>query len=501
MRTPFFSAALVALLACSSELPGPNPNTPDPAATGGVASANGGAPASSGGVSGAPATNTGGSAGAGTGATAPEGGKTGTGTGATSGSPTAGTGAGGDGNAGAGATSGARSTGGVANAGAPNGGTSGDGGMANAGAAGDGGGSNAGAPSTGGMPNNATTLAAKYEGYFSIGAAVDSQSVSTHADLLRKHFNSITPENEMKFESLQPSEGNFTFADADRIVDFATRNGMKVRGHALVWHTQNPSWLFSNGAGGTVSREVLLTRMRNHIDTVMRRYRGKVYAWDVVNEAIMEDGSYRDGNEEEGKQSRWYQILGESYIAEAFKAAHEADPDAKLFYNDFYNYIPAKHQGIYEMLKGLLEQGVPVHGVGLQCHINVEPSKDPNNQAYYQSVENLEKAIELYASLGLEVHVTELDVSLYIPGITYTPDQFYTAATFTEALQEQQAARYREFFELFRKHAGAITSVTFWGIADDNTWLSEFSSGRKDFPLLFDTNHQPKKAFHAVMDF
>jgi endo-1,4-beta-xylanase len=220
-----------------------------------------------------------------------------------------------------------------------------------------------------------------------------------------------------------------------------------------------------------------------------------------VNEAILEDGSYRGGNLPDGQNSRWYEILGESYIAEAFKSAHEADPDAKLFYNDFYNYIPAKQQGIYDMLKGLLDQGVPVHGVGLQAHFNIEPSTVTTNQAYHQHVANLEEAIELYSSLGLEVQVTELDMSLYIPGVTYNPSTFYTTATFTDDLKAKQAARYREFFELFRKYSSVITGVTFWGIADDNTWLSEFSSGRKDFPLLFDVDHRPKPAFDAVMDF
>lgn len=361
----------------------------------------------------------------------------------------------------------------------------------------------AGAAGRGGTGNSAgaTSLGQKYAALFPIGAAVDSQSYMTHAALLTKHFTSITPENEMKFESLQRNEGQFTYDAADRIVNFATQNGMFVRGHALVWHTQNPSWLFVNGSGGQVSRETLLTRMRTHISNVMGHFRGKVYVWDVVNEAFMDDGSYRTGSEEEGKQSKWHQILGESYIAEAFRAAHEADPNAKLFYNDFYNYIPAKQQAIYEMLRGLLDQGVPVHGVGLQCHINIEPSTDPANQSYHQNVANLERAIELYASLGLEVHVTEMDVSLYIPGRTYTPDMFYTQATFTDELEAKQAARYREFFELFRKHADTITNVTFWGVADDNTWLSEFDSGRKDFPLLFDTSHNPKQAYHAVVDF
>jgi endo-1,4-beta-xylanase len=324
----------------------------------------------------------------------------------------------------------------------------------------------------------------------------------THAAVLTKHFNSITPENDMKFDALEPTENNFTYGTADKIVAFATSNNMKVRGHALVWHRQNPSWVFSNGSGGNASADVLLARMKNHISNVVRHYRGKVYAWDVVNEAMMEDGDYRTGTESgTDQQSMWYAIIGKSYIAEAFKAAHEADPDAKLFYNDYYNYLPMKRQGIYNMLKELLDAGVPVHGVGLQCHLNIEPSTDPNNQSYYQTVENEEEAIKLYASLGLDVQITEMDVSLYISGKTYTSDQFYTTATFTDALQTEQAERYRQFFELFRKYQGTITGVTLWGIADDNTWLSEFSSGRKDFPLLFDTNHNPKKAYYAVVDF
>ncbi|WP_437611600.1 endo-1,4-beta-xylanase [Sorangium sp. So ce834] len=354
----------------------------------------------------------------------------------------------------------------------------------------------------GGVPDgDRNKLADRYKNYFPIGAAVDSQSYMTHAALLKTHFNSVTAENEMKFESLQRTEGNFTYDAADRIVSFAVASNMKIRGHALVWHSQNPSWLFSNGAGGTVSKEALLARMNSHISNVVRHFEGKVYAWDVVNEAMMEDGTYRTGNLADGQRSRWYEILGESYIAEAFKLAHAADPDAKLFYNDFYNYLPAKQQGIYKMLKGLLDQGVPVHGVGLQAHLNIEPSTVSTNQAYYQRVANMEEAIKLYSSLGLEVQVTELDISLYIPGVTYNPSTFYTTATFTDELKAKQAARYGEFFELFRKYRSVISGVTFWGIADDNTWLSEFSSGRKDFPLLFDVDHDPKPAYDAVVDF
>lgn len=406
----------------------------------------------------------------------------------------------------AGTVSGGASTGGATSSGggtASSGGGTASGGGASAGGAG--GRVNTGGMGSGGVLGSggraAASLREEYADYYPIGAAVDSQSYMTHAALLKKHFNSITPENEMKFEALQKTEGQFTYSTADQIVNFATSNNMKVRGHALVWHTQNPSWLFVNSSGGTVSKEVLLSRMKSHISNVVKHFKGKVYAWDVVNEAIMETGKYRGANEGEGKNSRWFEIMGESYIAEAFRAAHEADPDAKLFYNDFYDYIPAKQQGIYDMLKKLLDQGVPVHGVGMQCHLNIERSTVATNQGYHQTVENLEQAIKLYSSLGIAVQVTELDVSLYIPGVTYDSSSFYTTATFTNELKAKQAARYREFFELFRKYKSVITGVTFWGVADDNTWLSEFSSGRKDFPLLFDVNHNPKPAYDAVMDF
>ena len=419
------------------------------------------------------------------------GGAAGSGTAAIGGS--GGAGAGGAGTAGLG---GAQNAGGAA--GAPLGGAGASAGGA-AGAPGGSAGMGGIAPldATCGEATNATGVAEKYAGCFPIGAAVDSGAPTSHTALLKAHFNSVTAENEMKFASLEPSENSFSYSSADAIVNFATSNDMKIRGHTLVWHSQNPSWLFSGA-----SKDTLLARMRNHISKVMTHFKGKAYAWDVVNEAIMEDGSYRDGNEsDDSKKSQWYAIIGESYIEEAFKAAHEADPDAKLFYNDYYDYIPAKQQGIYDMLKGLLEKGVPVHGVGMQCHLNIQASTDMNNQAYYQDVKHLEDAIKLYSSLGLEVQVTELDLSLYIPGMTYTSDQFYTTATFTNELKAKQAARYKEFFELFRRYRNVITGVTFWGIADDNTWLSEFDSGRKDFPLLFDVNHAAKPAYDAVIDF
>lgn len=346
------------------------------------------------------------------------------------------------------------------------------------------------------------SLFRKYEGLFPIGAAVDPTSRQTHAALLEQHFNSVVAENEMKFESVEPTEGVFDYAEGDALVAFARAHGMKVRGHTLVWHRQTPDWVFVDAAGAPASRDVVLARLKHHIDNVVGHFKGSVYAWDVVNEAIMDDGEYRTVDEAEAdQQSRWHGVLGVDYIAKAFEYAHAADPEAKLFYNDYRTYIPAKRQAIYELLRGLLERGVPIHGVGLQCHVNIAPAADPSHHAVHQTIPELEATLELFASLGLEVQVTELDLSVYVPGVEYTPETFYTVETFTSAVQQQQAERYAAFFELFRKHAQVITGVTFWGIADDNTWLSEFSSGRKDFPLLFDVNHQPKPALHRVMAF
>lgn len=345
-------------------------------------------------------------------------------------------------------------------------------------------------------------LKTEFSDLFRVGAAVDSGSLETHAELLTTHFNSLTAENEMKFESLQRSEGRFNFTRADEIVDVAVANGMDVRGHALVWHRQTPSWVFRGPDGEPAERELVLQRMQDHISMVMDHFKGRVGAWDVVNEAFMNDGSLRTGDEEaEDQRSPWFESLGEDYVKDAFRMAHAGDPDAKLFYNDYYNYLPAKQEAIAELLSELLDEGVPVHGVGLQCHLNIEPSANPEHQSHAQTVENLENAIKLYQSLGLEVHITELDLSVYVAGNTYAEDDFYTAESFDRALQIKQGERYAEFFALFRKYAGTVTSVTFWGVADDNTWLSEFDSGRTDFPLLFDLEHQPKPAFFAVLDF
>ncbi|MBC3765488.1 endo-1,4-beta-xylanase [Neptunicella marina] len=357
-------------------------------------------------------------------------------------------------------------------------------------------------PSASNQPLKQQSLKQKYQDYFYVGAAADQNSYIDHAELLKTHFSSMTTENEMKFESLEPSQNQFDFALADKMVAFAKSNQMQMRGHALVWHRQTPQWVFFDETDNKRSKDQVLAIMKNHIDNVVGHFKGKVDYWDVVNEAIMDDGSMRTENESaDDQKSWWYGTIGKDYIAAAFHYAHAADPNAKLYYNDYYNYIPARQQAIYDLLKSLLEQGVPIDGVGLQAHLNTIPSDDPNHQSYYQSIENLEKAIQLYASLGLDVQITELDVSLYIGGHKYEKSDFYTADTIPAELDEKQAQRYADLFAMFRRNSQHISNVTFWGIADDNTWLSEFDSGREDFPMLFDVKHQPKSAFNAVMDF
>ncbi len=236
-----------------------------------------------------------------------------------------------------------------------------------------------------------------FKEHFLVGAAVNPVTLDTQRDLLIEHFNSVTAENEMKFERLHPSQDQYTFEAADRLVSLAKANGMGVRGHTLVWHNQTPKWVFEHQDGSPVDRETLLARMKSHIDTVLSRYRGDIYAWDVVNEAVSDSGS------ELLRPSKWLDIIGDDFIAKAFEYAHEADPGALLFYNDYNEAVPEKREKIYALVKSLLEQGVPIHGIGLQAHWSL----------HHPSVDDIRQAIERYASLGLKLHITELDVSMF----------------------------------------------------------------------------------------
>ncbi|GAB3924877.1 endo-1,4-beta-xylanase [Mucilaginibacter myungsuensis] len=320
-----------------------------------------------------------------------------------------------------------------------------------------------------------------YQNYFPIGVAITPQQLRDPAqrDLILKHFNSLTAENAMKMGPLHPEEGRYFWRDADSIVAFTQRHGLKLRGHNLCWHTQAPKWMFTDAQGIEVSKEVLLKRLKDHIQTVVSRYKGKIYAWDVVNEAIA------DERDRELRESPWSKICGEDFIFEAFKYAHEADPDAVLFYNDYNTEQPGKRQKIYNLLKRMKDAGIPVHGVGLQAHWSL---RGPSQA-------EIEKSIELFASLGLKVQITELDVSIF-------DDNKPDTLGFTPEREQQLADRYKMMFEVFRKHKQDITGVTFWNLSDKSTWLDNFPvRGRKNYPLLFDTQLQPKKAYRSVVDF
>lgn len=326
-----------------------------------------------------------------------------------------------------------------------------------------------------------------YAGYFSVGVAVGPKDlIGDEAQLIRQEFNSLTAENAMKMESLQPKEGWFNWQIADSIVNFAQRNGMKVRGHNLCWHQQTPEWIFKDSLGKEVTKPVLLQRLKNHITTVVNRYKGKVYAWDVVNEVIDDDSTKLLRN------SKWYQICGEDFIIKAFQYAHEADPTAKLFYNDYNTERPEKRERVYSFLKRLIDQGVPIHGVGLQAHWSI-----------YEPTENeLRIAIDRYAALGLEIQFTELDISIYPwekNNRKKRPDEF---DGLTPSLADQQANKYAMVFKVFRDYRNVITNITFWNLSDRYTWLDDYPvSGRKNYPLLFDTTLQRKRAYDKVIDF
>lgn len=308
---------------------------------------------------------------------------------------------------------------------------------------------------------------------------MNATTISSQRSLLLEHFNSITAENEMKFERLHPAKDRYTFEQADRLVGFAREHGMKMRGHTLVWHNQTPSWVFQDGNGMAAGREHLLSRMKQHIQTVVSRYSDDIYCWDVVNEVIADEGS------EPLRKSPWLDIVGPDFIDKAFEFAHEADPKAQLFYNDYNECSPEKRERIYSLVRGLMDRGVPIHGVGLQGHWKL----------YGPTLDSIRAAIERYAELGLKLQITELDISVYEHEDRRTDLKAPTAEMI--AMQEE---RYESIFRLFREYKDVITGVTFWGAADDYTWLDNFPvKGRKNWPFLFDEQQRPKRAFDKVI--
>jgi endo-1,4-beta-xylanase len=327
-----------------------------------------------------------------------------------------------------------------------------------------------------------------YKNYFLIGVSISPQSLKgDEQKLILKQFNSLTAENVMKPGPIHPEEKRYNWTPADEIINFAQANRLKLRGHTLCWHNQTPDWFFKNESGGIVTKEVLLQRLKDHITAVVSRYKGKVYAWDVVNEVIS------DKRDEYFRNTKWFEICGEEFVAKAFQYAHEADPDALLFYNDYNEIDSVKREKIIKMVQGLQRNGVPIHGVGLQGHWAVsEPSRS-----------QLDKTLKRFSELKLKLQITELDISVYPKEHSARErKQEESKTSFTAEKEKRQVEVYKMCFELFRKYKDAISGVTFWNVSDRHSWLDDFPvKGRKDYPLLFDQNLKEKKAYWEVVKF
>ena len=343
------------------------------------------------------------------------------------------------------------------------------------------------------------TLREVYEKDFTVGVALNMWIVNgrnaSAAELAGKQFSSLTAENDMKWQMIQPEPGRFRFDAADAYIKFAEKHKMEVIGHTLVWHSQTPRRVFEGEGGKPATREELLKRMREHIQTVAGRYKGKVKGWDVVNEALA------DGGPDILRDSPWRRIIGDDFIDHAFRFAKEADPEAELYYNDYGLEDPRKRANCVKLVKGMLERKVPIDGIGTQSHLHLERP----------SLDEIEKTIADFSALGLKVMITELDVDV-LPGrgapgnadisrreqgdATTNP---YTAGLPAE-MQEKLAKRYSDIFGIYLKHRKSVTRVTFWGLGDGMTWLNGFPiRGRTNHPMLFDRELKPKPAFEALI--
>ncbi len=343
----------------------------------------------------------------------------------------------------------------------------------------------------------APSLKDAYKDMFLIGTALNANHNFGHdtlgIKLIQDHFNSIVAENCMKSMHLQPTEGVFFFDEADKFIAFGEANNMHIVGHTLIWHSQAPDWLFTDENGEDVSREVMIERMRSHIHTVVGRYKGRVDGWDVVNEAVLDDGSWRN--------TKFYEIIGEEYIKLAFQFAHEADPDAELYYNDYAMSQEGKRNSVVEMVKKLQEEGIKIDGIGMQGHMGMD----------YPDISEFEKSIEAFGALGVKVMITEMDITLLPFPAGETAEVSLTAEyqekmnPYAEGLPEEVEAafnkRYSDFFGLFLKHQDKISRVTLWGLTDNDTWRNDWPiPGRTDYPLLFDRNYEPKAVVQQLID-
>lgn len=333
---------------------------------------------------------------------------------------------------------------------------------------------------------------------FKIGTAISSALMNDlpadYQELVAREFNAITMENDMKWERIHPRPGVWEWASPDKFVDFGVRRDMYIVGHVLVWHSQTPKWVFEDSQGKALSRDSLLSLMKQHIETVVGRYQGKIAAWDVVNESIDEDKGWR--------KSPWLNIIGREFMEKAFQFTHEVDPKAHLLYNDYNEHNPHKRAFIVDFVNRFKKKGVPIHGIGMQGHVGLG----------YPDIKEYEKSIEAFAAAGMRVHITELEIDV-LPeawdqiGAEVSKNFAYSkkldpyTSGLPQKIEDKLARRYEEYFRLFLKHRDKIDRVTFWGTGDGESWKNDFPvKGRTNYPLLFDRQYNKKPAYHAVVN-
>ncbi|MBC6608721.1 endo-1,4-beta-xylanase [Hymenobacter sp. BT188] len=342
------------------------------------------------------------------------------------------------------------------------------------------------------------TLKDAFKQDFYVGAALNGRQISGQDSkataLIKQQFNTISPENLLKWGPVHPQPDTYNFKPADDYVKFGQDNKMFIVGHTLMWHQQTPKWVFEDAAGNPVSREVLLKRLEDHINTVVGRYKGKIGGWDVVNEAI-------DDQQGDLRKTKWLEILGEDFAVKAFEYAHKADPKAELYYNDYSLYRPEKRAGTIKLVKSLQAKGIKVAAIGMQGHYGLTKP----------SIEQIEESIVAFSKLGVKVNFTELDIDV-LPNPsrrqgadiaeTFATDAKYNVYTtgLPDSVQQQLTKRYADLFALFRKHRNVIDRITLWGVTDNDSWLNDWPiKGRTSYPLLFDRSYQPKPALQAVL--
>ena len=354
--------------------------------------------------------------------------------------------------------------------------------------------------------NEDIALKRAFEKRFLLGSAINDGIVSGKEKVLnqivKKEFNTITPENCMKAESVNPAPGVYDFKAADDFVAFGKQNNMFIVGHTLIWHNQTPAWFFTNDKGEPNTPKEQKERLRSHIEAVAGRYSGKVQAWDVVNEVIDNDGSYRP--------TTWVNSIGDGdeMVKLAFKYASEYAPNTELYYNDFNAWRPEKREGIVRMVKMLQKEGIRIDGIGIQAHWGLNFPKN----------EYIQQAIDAYAALGIKVMITELDIDVLpltkegqIIGKSMMESQFQLEEFETffdpykkglpQDVENQLANRYKEIFEIFLKNKDKIDRVTFWGVHDSMSWKNDYPiPNRTNYPLLYDRNSKPKLARKAILE-